>query len=173
MNGIAVKDGSWHHIVVSRNGDDIMNTILVIDGELISTSRYSDSRDSWGITAPFDARIGTRTTAPHHHTWGGWIDETALWIGRQLTAQEAIGLWQAATGQGPAGDFDGNGDIDGGDVLTWQRGLGTTYDAADLDDWVTNFGSATPVGAAVPEPATGLLAVAAALAAACGRRRYA
>jgi hypothetical protein len=94
--GLAVKDGSWHHIVVSRNGDDIFNTLLVVDGELIATNRYADSHDSWGITAPFDARIGTRTTAPHHQTWGGWIDELSIWTGRQLTVGEAISLWTAA-----------------------------------------------------------------------------
>ena len=167
--GLAVKDGSWHHIVVSRNGDDIFNTLLVVDGEVITTDRYKDSTDSWGITEPFDARIGTRTTAPHHHTWGGWIDETALWIGRQLTVEEAIGLWNAATGQGPAGDFDKDQDVDGSDFLTWQRGFGTTYDAADLADWKANFGAGASVGA-VPEPSALALSLAAALGFAIRRR---
>lgn len=153
--GLAVKDGSWHHIVVSRNGDDIMNTILVVDGELISTDRYTDSTDSWGITEPFDARIGTRTTAPHHHTWGGWIDELSLWIGKQLTAEEAIGLWNAAAGITPTlpGDFDEDDDVDGADFLKWQRGFGAPYDAGDLADWKANFGATSIAAAAtVPEP---------------------
>ncbi|QDT74070.1 LamG-like jellyroll fold domain-containing protein [Lacipirellula limnantheis] len=171
--GLAVKDGSWHHIVVSRNGDDIFNTILVVDGELITTDRYKDSTDSWGITAPFDARIGTRTTAPHHHTWGGWIDETALWIGRQLTAQEAIGLWNAATGQGPAGDFNADGNVDGADFLKWQQGGSPSpLSPADLATWKANFGaSAVPAGAAVPEPAALALSLVALTALAARRRR--
>jgi hypothetical protein len=159
--GLAVKDASWHHIVVSRNGDDIMDTILVVDGELITTDRYRDSQDSWGITEPYDARIGTRTTAPHHQTWGGWIDETAIWIGRQLTVAEAISLWNAATGQGPAGDFDDDTDVDGNDFLVWQRGLGSTFDAGDLADWKANFGaSAVTASNAVPEPSGVWLALA-------------
>lgn len=171
--GLAVKDGSWHHIVVSRNGDDIFNTILVVDGELITTDRYKDSTDSWGITAPFDARIGTRTTAPHHHTWGGWIDETALWIGRQLTVQEAIGLWNAATGQGPAGDFNADGKVDGADFLKWQQGGSPNpLSPADLATWKANFGaSAVPAGAAVPEPAALALSLVALTALAARRRR--
>jgi len=172
--GLAVKDASWHHIVVSRNGDDIFDTILVVDGELITTDRYRDSKDSWGITEPFDARIGTRTTAPHHQTWGGWIDETAIWIGRQLTVAEAIGLWNAATGQGPPGDFDADGDVDGNDFLVWQRGLGSTHDAADLADWRANFGSGSVgAAAAVPEPGAlwlGLASAAAALSVSMRRR---
>jgi hypothetical protein len=171
-SGFAVKDNSWHHIVVSRNGDDINNVLLVLDGEHITTDRYADSTDSWGITEPFDARIGTRTTAPHDQTFNGWIDEMAIWIGRQLTVNEAIGLWRAATGQGPAGDFDGDSDVDGGDFLVWQRGLGTTHDAADLADWKANFGaSAVRAAGGVPEPTTlwlGLIGTAGAL---CGRAR--
>ncbi len=125
----------------------------MIDGEHITTDRYAVSTDSWGITAPFDTRIGTRTTAPHPHTFNGWIDETAIWINRQLTVAEAIGLWNAATGQAAAGDFDTDGDVDGNDFLTWQRGLGSTFDAADLPDWRANFGaSSTGAAAAVPEP---------------------
>lgn len=170
--GIAVKDGSWHHIVVSRNGDDIMNTILVVDGEHISTDRYRSSLDSWGITAPFDARIGTRTTAPHGHTWAGWIDEMAIWTGRQLTVAEAQSMWRAATGQGPAGDFDADGDVDGNDYLLIQRGLGTTTDAGDIADWKANFGaSATGAASGVPEPSAVALAALALIGGIGARRR--
>lgn len=52
-----------------------------------------------------------------------------------------------------AGDFDGDGDVDGADFLKWQREPGV----GNLADWKTNFGDggAAPVGAAIPEP-TGL-----------------
>jgi hypothetical protein len=73
----------------------------------------------------------------------------AIWIGRQLTVEEAIGLWNAATGQTAPGDFDADGDADGNDFLVWQRGLGSTHDATDLADWRAAFGGAV---AAVPEP---------------------
>jgi hypothetical protein len=79
------------------------------------------------------------------------------------------------------GDFDGDGDVDGADFLTWQRGLGLTgqpdattgdadddgdVDAADLALWQSNFGGVPAVAAvgAVPEPASLALLAAGALA---------
>lgn len=63
------------------------------------------------------------------------------------------------------GDFDLDGDVDGEDFLTWQRGAspgGVT--SADLTTWQANFGSLvqlTNASSAVPEPSTlALLAVA-------------
>ncbi|MBN1854772.1 MAG: PEP-CTERM sorting domain-containing protein, partial [Pirellulales bacterium] len=83
---------------------------------------------------------------------------------------------------GPAenADFDGDGDVDGADYLTWQKGFGTTgtgtlatgdangdtnVDSADLAIWKSQFGTGgAPAGlasGAVPEPSTfGLLALA-------------
>ena len=84
-------------------------------------------------------------------------------------------------------DFDEDGDVDGADFLTWQRGLGVgsthaegdadgdgDVAAVDLAVWRYQFGAigaALPVGAAVPEP-TGLAAVIALAVMNCaGRRR--
>lgn len=54
------------------------------------------------------------------------------------------------------GDFEHDGDVDGNDFLTWQRGLGAEYDANDLTDWQANFGDTAglPIrtAAGVPEP---------------------
>ncbi|HMP08518.1 MAG TPA: hypothetical protein PJ982_19390 [Lacipirellulaceae bacterium] len=75
------------------------------------------------------------------------------------------------------GDFDGNGRVDGADFLTWQRGLGSAYNAADLTAWRNNYGAggaAAAVGAAahaVPEPAAASMAIAVAAALATTRRR--
>jgi hypothetical protein len=76
----------------------------------------------------------------------------------------------------PTADFDDDGDVDGTDLLAWQRGLGTTIDAtradgdadhdgdvddADLGVWRAGFGAAASTSAArVPEPACGALALA-------------
>jgi hypothetical protein len=185
-SGFAVKDNSWHHIVVSRNGDDIFDTLLVIDGEHIVTDRYADSTDSWGITEPFDARIGTRTTAPNDHTFNGWIDEMAIWIGRQLTVEEAIGLWNAATGQGGvAGDYNENGTVDAADYVRWRDTLGMsitlpndptagTVTQDDYTVWRQNFGAGSGAAAAattaVPEPASAILALVSAAIAFAWRR---
>ena len=95
---LPIKDNRWHHIVASRNGDDLMDGLLVVDGVEITKDRWVDSTDSWGVTAPFDARIGTRPTAPHDQTFNGWIDEVAIWLGRQLTVEESQALYQSAIG---------------------------------------------------------------------------
>ena len=52
---------------------------------------------------------------------------------------------------GLAGDFDGDGDVDGQDFLLWQRDPGV----GNLGDWESNFGTVTASAAnsaAVPEP---------------------
>jgi len=77
---------------------------------------------------------------------------------------------------GPAGDYNGDGSVDGADFLVWQRNLGMTVtpagtgadgngngsvDAGDLTVWKDHFGTAgaSPI-VAVPEPEALLLAAA-------------
>lgn len=61
------------------------------------------------------------------------------------------------------GDFDADGDVDGADLLAWQRGeapLGG--DPSELADWQANYGNQGAIAAnanRVPEPATFALAV--------------
>lgn len=57
---------------------------------------------------------------------------------------------------GMAGDFDGDGDVDGRDFLVWQR----NPSVGDLADWQMNYGvnSLNATSTAVPEPAAWLLA---------------
>ncbi|NOZ40147.1 MAG: PEP-CTERM sorting domain-containing protein [Planctomycetes bacterium] len=65
-------------------------------------------------------------------------------------------LIEEATGL--AGDFDGDGDVDGSDFLEWQRTDGT---ASGLSDWQSGYASPLSVASAVPEPTTlGLLSLA-------------
>jgi hypothetical protein len=72
----------------------------------------------------------------------------------------------------PSADFDSDGDIDGKDFLSWQRGYGTTapngtkqagdanddqnVDEQDIGMWQDQFGS-TPVAAVVSDQAVSLL----------------
>jgi len=74
---------------------------------------------------------------------------------------------------GRAGDFDNDGDVDGGDFLTWQQGGSPTPTSpADLASWQAAY--ATPATAntgAVPEPTTWLLAAGCSLYGLVGRRR--
>ena len=62
---------------------------------------------------------------------------------------------------GLAGDFDGDGDADGADLLFWQRDT----NVGNLADWEADFGlvALSAVAAAVPEPATAILLVLATL----------
>jgi hypothetical protein len=72
----------------------------------------------------------------------------------------------------PSADFDGDGDVDGRDFLTWQRGFSTgnsrvtgdadgngTVNAADLVIWQQQYEDSNPLIAsiAVPEPGTYVL----------------
>lgn len=53
------------------------------------------------------------------------------------------------------GDFDSDGDVDGSDLLQWQRGIGNPFQFSDLADWQANYGksSIVPTGIhAIPEP---------------------
>ncbi len=56
---------------------------------------------------------------------------------------------------GPAGDFDGDSDVDGDDFLAWQRNPGL----GDLADWQADYGTSTVLAAttSVPEPSSLLL----------------
>jgi autotransporter-associated beta strand protein len=83
-------------------------------------------------------------------------------------------------------DFDGDGDVDGADFLTWQRNVSLTTgadledgdangdDAVDGDDlaiWEGQFGTATAAASAVPEPGAAMLALLAAPLALLARRK--
>lgn len=111
--------------------------------------------------------------------------------GRIITGLVVIGSLPTASLDG---DYDGDGDVDGGDLLAWQRTLGQAaipegagadgnrngiVDAPDLAVWRSHFGMAPALGAAgaaneaVAEPSSAALAAALSLAAIAVRRaRY-
>ncbi len=72
------------------------------------------------------------------------------------------------------GDFDEDGDVDGQDFLAWQRGESPTpLSSEDLTAWQANYGAGAALAtfAAVPEPASLLLAAMSGLLLVV-RRRY-
>ena len=93
-----------------------------------------------------------------------------------------------AVSNAPNADFDSDGDVDGGDFLTWQRNFGiddnsatlATGDAngdgnvtdADFAVWTAQFGTldASAAAAQVPEPSTALLLLLATMTGAANRR---
>ncbi|WP_146395972.1 LamG domain-containing protein [Pseudobythopirellula maris] len=167
-SGLAVKDNQWHHLVVSRNGDSLDDVLLVVDGQRVIQDRWADSTDSWGVTEPYDARIGTRTTAPDpasRQVFNGWLDEVSVWLGKQLSVAEAVSLYYAALGvEFTPGDYDRNGMVDESDFDVWRATFGSTLelaadgnfdgrvDAADFTVWRDHFEPAAGLFVAVPEP---------------------
>jgi hypothetical protein len=84
-----------------------------------------------------------------------------------------------------SGDFNLDGTVDAADYVVWRNGLGTTYTQDDYNVWRTHFGQTAgsgaagyPLGAsadlqsaAVPEPATLVLLILAALGVVFHRHR--
>ncbi|MEM8946452.1 MAG: hypothetical protein AAGD11_14870 [Planctomycetota bacterium] len=68
----------------------------------------------------------------------------------------ALGIIEVGV-DGIAGDFDGDDDVDGADLLEWQR---TDATSSGLTDWLGNYGTSASLSAVavIPEPGTvGLL----------------
>jgi hypothetical protein len=75
---------------------------------------------------------------------------------------EAVQQYSLLLSPSLAGDFDDDGDADGQDFFSWQRGEVTNPPAAaDLLDWIDHYGIDSGLlvstNLAVPEPSTGLI----------------
>ena len=91
-----VQDNQWHHVVAVRNGDDIANLLVVVDGVDL-TSMLTPTSAGWGTTGS-NAHLGVRAddgNSDHNHN--GSIDDTAFWMNRALTVPEAQSLYAAAS----------------------------------------------------------------------------
>lgn len=73
-----------------------------------------------------------------------------------------LGVWDDVTATaistGVPGDFDGDDDVDGADLVGIQRAFGATTTDQAFADWEANYGTATGGLAIVPEPSTLVLA---------------
>ena len=90
-----VQDGLWHHVVAVRNGDDVSNLVVVIDGVDL-TAQLTPTSAGWGTTGN-NAHLGVRADGGNSdHNHNGSVDEAAIWLNRALTVEEAQGLYNAA-----------------------------------------------------------------------------
>ncbi len=153
----------WHEVEIAKVGTTVT---WKVDGVLLITVETADFTIPTGGTNILfgHADINASTS----------LDPNFPFVEFTLIDNVAITEISAVTEDA---DFDGDNDVDGADFLIWQKGLGTgttlaTGDAngdmavndADLAIWSEQYGTggaATPAAGAVPEPATGLAAVAA------------
>ena len=89
-------DGAWHHVVAVRNGDDIANAEMWVDGVDVSGTMVAPR--SWFSKAGAYALIGSRGiwSQPHRLAFDGVLDEVTIWD-RALTPEEIATLHTAAT----------------------------------------------------------------------------
>jgi hypothetical protein len=192
-NGLAVsEDQQW--LALMLNLSDVA-VIPLVDGipeleDRMVVDTTTTGTENSGRDIAFDAannihyvssgQARYRVLAPGGHTLA-----TTTWNGTDYDF-----AFSTVTSVEDDADFDQDGDVDGHDFLTWQRGLGAAGDLADgdadgdgfvdgddLQVWRDQFGTGSnPPATAIPEPATwalAALAVLVCLVAAAPRRRAA
>lgn len=136
--------------------------------------------DDWNGLSGATRYVGVRTKLnddPAGFSYG-WI---GVRIDNEADATGVITGWAYETvpgvaieaGFAGAGDFNRNGQFDGGDFLLWQQQFGSTVEAgkgadangdtlvdgADYAIWKGAFGSATGAATSIPEPGSMLMAL--------------
>jgi hypothetical protein len=170
-SGETVQAGEWYHIAVTRTATDAELWIAQGTGNYLLKDAISgeDFAGEFGEIEVFEQLGYTIGRGMHNNFVTDWadaiIDEVRI-SDTALTPDEFLFLPSGSTADDA--DFDGDGDVDGQDFLTWQRGLGVTgtgtlmtgdanadgdVDGDDLAIWRQQFGPGAPV-TAIPEPAT-------------------
>lgn len=183
LTGPTIPEGVWTHVAATYSPSTRM--ALFVNGEVVA-----ERTDPTGIPASiFDSAaplwIGAQFTLAANTMFEGKIDEVAVYD-TALSDAAILAHYQAATSDAPlgvAGDFNGDGSVDGTDFLIWQREFGGgagspadgngdgAVDALDLADWSNNFGTVPPSPfAAVPEPSSLMLMLAGGAGALLSRR---
>ncbi len=134
--------------------------------------RFVDPSDPFGTRDNVDSELGPLYSQLGQPVSFGEDADGNLYVvdyGSQTSADGQV--FRILTNNLLAGDFDGDGDVDGNDYLVWKTAYGTnnmaadgnhdgTVNAADYTIWRNNLGAnvhSLGAGASVPEPATALL----------------
>ena len=120
----------WQHVAVTYDESQV---VFYVNGVVVGTNPQTGPIQ----TDAKDIKIGNGQLL-------GGIDEVRIYD-HALTQAEIAAL----AVPGLTADFDADGDVDGTDFLSWQRGFGSTYEANDLTDWQNNYGPIASVAAAV------------------------
>jgi mannan endo-1,4-beta-mannosidase len=159
--------GQWYDILQHYNGRKLI--ALSETGTLPNPELMEQWGIDWSYFAPWNGTFVDAFTPAQLQATLGHEDVITL---NELPVMP----WSVLAPS--SGDFDGDGDVDGGDFLTWQRQLGQsgdleadgngdgTVDGDDLALWRQQFGGppgAAAANAAVPEPTAAVLAIVAGL----------
>lgn len=174
-SGFTTVPDQWYHLAITRTATDAELWIAAETGpyELVDAISGADFAGPDGrieVAEPAAYSIGRGMFDNAVADWAdALIDEVRI-SDVALTPDQF--LFVAAEDPGQAGDFDGDGDVDGNDFLVFQRGV-PTYGMAELNDIKNNFGAGGAVAAAgaIPEPSTSLLAAFGVVGAATRRRK--
>jgi hypothetical protein len=192
---IADVGAGWHTYTATVTPTTVTFTIDLFRDGLRNTSVTPDEVSGIRPGAPgLDAEVTWEVSAGavgfNSLRLGGPSGLSSAGSGAMGFDNLLLQLQPAAIG-GDNADFDGDGDVDGADFVTWQKNVGlagaatlATGDAngdknvtgADLTIWEAQFGPVVPpvaaAAGAVPEPATpSLVALATVGAIALGRRK--
>ncbi len=92
---------------------------------------------------------------------------TATALGTLFVDDVSASILPASAFKMQAGDFNGDGVVDGLDLDVWKRGFGPNFDGADFLEWQRQLGSETVTPSApVPEPSSAKICILGAAAAA-------
>jgi hypothetical protein len=148
--------------VLTVNGAATLNGVLVLEnlnaGVLPTAATTYTVLDAATLTGSF-ANVANGARLATEDGSGSFVVNYGP--GSSFDATQVV--LSAFLPSGLAGDFDGDGDVDGQDFLVWQRGGSPSPNSSsDLNLWRTNFGATGGVVAAldaVPEPSAGALLV--------------
>ena len=165
ISGNILSVDTLHHLVLSRDGvteevrasidgTEVFRFVDMTDAAVFSATdqiiRFFQDDNATGqneAASGFVDRIRLFDAAPESN------DQRGATFNRVVGSAIDIGAYEAQIT--PSADFDNDGDVDGADFLSWQRGFGTPNaqrndgnsdddtdtDASDLAAWTTAFGS--------------------------------